>query len=438
MNKTRKLGLFTLTSLVAGNMIGSGIFILPADLARVGSISLLSWCFTAIGAFLLALVFSKMSRLVPKGGGPYAYAQAGFGDFVGFQTAYSYWIAVWVGNSGVVVALVGYLRVFFPQLADPIWGTVAALIIVWIFTGVNIAGVRTAGMVQLTATILKFIPILVVAILGWGYFHPEYLTHSFNITGRSNFSAFSYASTLTLWAFIGVESATVPVDSVENPRRNIPLATLFGTAIAAALYIASSTAVMGMVPADVLVNSTSPFAAAAKVIFGQWGEWIIAGGAVISCLGGLNGWILVQGQVAMAAAEDNMLPKLLAKRNNIGAPVWALIITSTLMSLLLLLTSDPNLVSQFQFIILIATTTSLTAYLFTAVAEIVLLVRHGEHGVKKQASIIIALLAAIYSFWALFGSEKDIIYYVMMMIFAGVILYSLVVWGRKKRSEILG
>jgi len=427
--KKNKLGLCALTALVAGNMIGSGIFMLPSDLARLGSISLFSWVATTFGAFCLALVFSKMSLLIPKSGGPYAYVQAGFGDFIGFQTAYYYWIAIWVGNCGIIVALIGYLRVFFPELANAGLGTMVGLAIVWVITAINLAGVHTAGKVQLITTILKLIPILLIAIFGWWYIHPEYFTESFNVTGKSDFSAFSHGATLTLWAFLGVESATIPAASVDNPTRNIPLATLLGTAIAAIAYIASSAAIMGMLPASVLAEAVSPFAAAAKIIFGQWGEWIIAAGACISCIGVLNGWILVQGQIPMAAADDNLFPKIFAKRNKHDVPMWGLIITSFFISLFLWLSRSSDLVNQFQLIILIAATTTLVAYLYTAIAEIILLPK--KHN-KNIFNVIIALLAAIYSFWALFSSGMDIVFYVTMLIFTGIPVY---IWVHRVKNS---
>ncbi|MCK4609131.1 MAG: amino acid permease, partial [Gammaproteobacteria bacterium] len=296
----KKLGLWMLTTLVAGNMIGSGVFLLPANLASIGSISLLSWGITALGAFFLAMVFAKMSVLVPKTGGPYAFAQAGFGEFVGFQTAYNYWIAIAIGNAAIAIAMVSYLADLWPILNQPLYSATTAIVTVWLLTAVNLKGVRMVGFTAMVTTILKLVPILLVAIFGWWHFHPEYLTHSFNVTHHSNFSALSHAATLTLWAFVGVESATVPASSVLNPKRDIPIATLLGTLIAAVVYIASSTAIMGMIPASVLAHSTSPFAAAAGIIFGKWGDWIIAAGAAISCFGSLNGWILIQGQVPMA------------------------------------------------------------------------------------------------------------------------------------------
>lgn len=427
--KSEKLGLVSLTALVAGNMIGSGVFMLPSELARVGSISIFSWIFTAAGAFFLALVFSKMSHIIPKTGGPYAYARAGFGDFIGFQTAYTYWIAVLIGNAGVALALIGYLRVFFPILSIPAISTSVAILSIWLFTFINIQGIRTVGLVQIITTSLKFVPLLVVGLLGWWYFHPEYLTSSFNVTTKSNFSAFSYGATLTLWAFIGVESASVPADSVANPKRNIPLATLFGTSIAALVYIITATVIMGLLPANILANSPSPFAAAAKVIFGQWGEWIVALGATISCLGALNGWILIQGHITLAIAEDNLFPKVFAKMNKANVPGLGIIIGSTIITVLLLLTSTPNLVDQFQFIILNAAGFSLLAYVYTSIAEILILQKN-KTDIKKTTNIIIAILAAFYSLWAIIGSGKDTVFMLTITILSSLFLYAIIKWEK--------
>jgi basic amino acid/polyamine antiporter, APA family len=434
----QKLGLFALTALVAGNMIGSGIFLLPSNLARVGSISLLAWVFTAIGAFFLALVFSKMSSINPKAGGPFNYVEANLGEFMGFQTAYTYWIAVCVGNAAVVTALIGYLHVFFPKLSNPTISSITGVCIVYFLTLINMKGVRYAGAVQVATTIFKLLPLLFIALLGWGYFHPEFITKSFNVTSRPHFAAFAEAASLTMWAFLGVESATIPAGSVNNPRRNIPLATLFGTLIAAVVYIAISTAVMGMIPAKELVNSTSPFAAAAKIIVGAWGEWLIAAGAVISCFGGLNGWILVQSQVAMAAADHHLFPHLFAKRNKADVPVWGLIISSTLMCLVLVLSNDPNLVDQFKVLIDVAVAATLIAYFYTAAAEVIWITRHGGDHKLNKVNVIISLLACGYSALALFGTGQNIVFYIMMLMFSSLPLYSLVVWAKKRRTDVLG
>lgn len=432
MKKSEKLGLWMLTALVTGNIIGSGILMLPADLARVGSISLVAWIFTACGALALSLVFAKMSTLLPKTGGPYAYSHAAFGDFIGFQTAYNYWIMVLIGNAAVAIAAIGYLRVFFPCLHSPLLGSTVAIGMIWIFTAINLRSVQAAGVTQIVTTILKFVPLLAVAIFGWWYFHPSYITQNFNVTHTSNFSAFSYAATLTLWTFIGLESATIPADSTENPKRNIPLATILGTSVAMLIYFASTAVLMGMIPHEVLVNSTSPFAAANAMIFGKWGEWIAAAGAVISCLGVLNGWTLIQGQMPMAAAADSLFPKIFNKRNKHNIPVPGLIISSIIVSIMLLATTSPSLIEQFQILILLATVIALLSYLYTAVAEIILLPKEGLKQRKNITQIAIALFAAAYTFWAIFGSGKEIVFYLAVLILSSVPLYA---WLKNSHSS---
>ena len=305
-----KLGLGMLIALVVGNMIGSGAYLLPSTLSTIGSISLFSWVFTCIGAISLALVFGKLSSVIPKTGGPYAYTKTGFGDFIGFQTSFCYWVSLWIGNAAIVVACVGYLHYFFPVLSNPFYSFLAGVGILWLFTFVNICGVRNAGIFQSVTAVIKLIPIIVVIFLGWFYFHPEYITQSFNVTKPhvSAFSAISTAATLTLWGFVGIESATVPAGSVKNPAKNIGRATILGTVLVAVIYILSSGIVMGMIPNSELQHTTAPFAEAAGIIFGPVGAIVIAIGAIISCLGALNGWVLLQGQIAMAAANDGLFP----------------------------------------------------------------------------------------------------------------------------------
>lgn len=429
--QNKKMGLWMLTALVAGNMIGSGIFLLPASLASIGSISILAWIATAIGAFFLAMVFSKLSFLIPKTGGPYVYAREGFGNFIGFQTAYNYWIAVWIGNTAIALASIGYLAVYWPAFTNPVVSCGSAIAIVWILTIVNIIGVRAAGGLQIITTILKLFPLLLIAMSGWMLFHPEYLTLNFNISHTTNAHAFSTAAALTLWSFIGVESATIPAGATDNPQRNIPLATLFGTIIAATIYIVSCTAIMGMIPAPVLAVSTFPFAAAANMLFGHWGEWLVGAGAVISGFGALNGWILLQGQVPMAAADDNLFPKIFAKRNKAGVPAWGIAITSGLMTILLLLSESPNLVKEFEIVILMATLTSVIPYLYTAVAQLIILQRT-DNKPKEIKSMIVALIAAAYAFWIIFSSGKDIIFYGLIIVFVSIPLYALVALKQKQ------
>ena len=431
MAKHKKLGLAALTALVTGDMIGSGIFLLPSELARLGSLSLLSWIFTALGTVFLAFMFSRMSRLVPKTGGPYAFAKEGLGNVLGFQTAFSYWIAIWVGNAAIALAAVGYLSVFYAPFADPVIACFTSIAFIWIFTLVNLGGVHNAGFVQLVTTILKLIPILFIGIVGWFFFQGNYMTDAVNVASppMSNFSLLTHAATLTLWAFIGVESATVPAGSVHNPKRTIPIATMLGALIAAVAYIASSAAIMGMIPNDKLQGSLSPFADAAFIIIGPWGKWLVAIGAIISSLGCLNGWILLQGQIPMAAAKDKLFLKIFSRVSKRGVPAWGLVITSVLISLLMLFTMAPDLVKQFKVMILIATLANLVPYLYTPVSEIILL--RAKKGRFETKAAIVAIIAIIYSFWAILGAGTQILSYGAILLLASIPIYLLIVKTRR-------
>jgi APA family basic amino acid/polyamine antiporter len=321
------------TALVVGNMIGSGVFMLPATLAgAAGPISLLGWVFTGAGAMLLALVFANLGRALPRTGGPYAYARRAFGDFVGFQTAWGYWIAVWAGNAAIAVAFVGYLAVFWPAAGThDLLGALLAIALIWLLTFVNALGARESGAVQLATTILKFVPLAAIGIIGLFFIHGSNY-EPFAPQGHS-LSLLSTTAALTMWAFIGLESATVPAEEVEDPERTIPRATILGTGITTILYIVATVAVMGIIPAATLADSTSPFADAAGVAFGGGWDKVIALVALVSTFGALNGWIMLQGRVPLAAAEDGLFPASFARvHGERRTPVFGLVVSSVLVT----------------------------------------------------------------------------------------------------------
>ena len=246
-NLKRTMGLTMATALVVGNMVGSGVFLLPASLASVaGPVSIIGWVFTGIGAMLLALVFARLGRTFPRTGGPYAYSRRAFGDFIGFQTAWGYWIAAWAGNAAIAVAFVGYLAVFWGDLgSNNLLAALVGIAVIWLLTFVNIAGARETGAVQVVTTVLKFVPLAIIGVVGLFFIDGDNLTP---FAPEGTWSAISAAAPLTLWAFIGLESATVAAGEVKDPERTIPRATIIGTLAATLVYILTTVAVMGVVP----------------------------------------------------------------------------------------------------------------------------------------------------------------------------------------------
>src|SRR5579859_3351390 len=426
----RSLGLATTTSIVLGNMVGSGVFLLPATMAAYGAYSLWGWSVSTVGALFLAWVFSNLSRRLPKAGGPYAYPREAFGDFAGFQIAWIYWLSIVATNAAIAVAFASYLVIFVPALKDPVSGAIAALAASWLLTGINILGVKAAGRLQLITVILKLTPLVALAVFGIGHFS----TATFNSghTTEGPLSAINSTAALAMWAFLGLECATVPADHVKDPEKTIPRATLLGTVIAGVFYIVCTSVVMGIIPADALSKSNAPFADAAALLWGGWAGKLIAATALISCFGALNGWILMQGQLPQAVANNGLFPKALAKESRFGTPVVALVVSSLIASGLLLMSyvgSALNgglgqvLVQMFNILILITTFFTLVPYMLCALADIVLSRRAKRPSNVRTRDVVIASLAFLFGIWACYGTGKDSLFYGTLMLLAGLPIY---------------
>jgi APA family basic amino acid/polyamine antiporter len=434
--EVQKIGLVTTTSLVIGNMIGAGIFLVPSSLASYGSISLFGWIFTAIGALILAKIFSNMSKIfVNKSGGPYAYSKAGFGDFIGFLIAWGYWISIWVSNAAVVVAIIGALSHFFPALITNWVVSVSfGLGLIWVLTWINSRGVKSSGIIQVVTTVLKLLPLLFVIFVGVFFFDFDNFP-AFNLTGNSSWVAISSAAAITLYAFLGIESASVPAENVENPEVTIPRATMAGTIIVSLVYILGTVVLFGILPIETLQNSARPFAEAGEIIGGELAGNFVAAGAAISGIGCLNGWILISGQLPMATAKDNMFPRLFKKENKNGAPFLGLLIGSALTSVLLLMNFSVGLVEQFTFLLNITVFTALIPYLFVAAAYVIVLIEKKIYLHNALKTFLLGTLGFAYSLWAIFGSGPDTVFYGFLLLLMGIPFYVVMQWNKSKDNE---
>ncbi len=433
--KRPQLGLWMATSLVVGNMIGSGIFLLPASLAPYGGYGIVGWFLTASGAILLAVVFARLSRRIPKAGGPYAYIRAGFGDFAGYLMAWGYWISMIATNAAISVAFVSYLTVFWPSLGgSPGLAAAVALSAIWVLTGLNASGVRNGGVAQVVTTIMKVVPLLAIGTLGLLHIDLHHFS-SAQTAAHSPAGALNATVTLTLWAFLGLECATIPADNVRSPERTIPRATILGTAVTAIVYIVSTVAVMGIVPSESLASSTAPFADAARMLWGGWAGYLMALGAVVSCFGALNGWILVQGQIPMAMARDGLFPALFGRVRADGTPAVAIAISSALATILLLFNySGGGLVDLFTKTILLATLTAVVPFVFATMAELTFVLRMGQVEKERKrrvpiGSVALAVGAFIYAMWAVIGAGQQTVYLGFVLLLLGLPMY---VWLRRR------
>ncbi|WP_281972892.1 amino acid permease [Ruegeria faecimaris] len=427
------LGFWMCTALVVGNMIGSGIFLLPSSLAVFGPISMAGWVLTAGGAIVLALIFGRLARLSSNTGGPYAYAREGFGDFAGFLIAWGYWIALWSGNAAVAVAFAGYLSFMVPAIGETaLAGLAVSLGAIWLLTWVNLRGVRQAGIVQVVTTVMKLAPLLVLILLGLSHVQPANFRPA-NLSGMSNISAISACAALTLWAFVGLESATVPAGDVRNPTKTIPLATIVGTCVAALVYIATTYVALGVVPSGTLAGSNAPLADVAHVMWGFGGAVFIAVGACVSTFGTLNGFVLLTGQVPLGAARDGLFPAGFARVSRTGTPAFGLISSSLLASALIAMNYTRSLAEQFEFIILLATLSTLVPYLLCAGAEIMIRAKRKERTRLPPQAFVLAGLGFVYSFWAIFGAGKDVVFWGVLLLLAGLPIH---VWLRWQSGAI--
>jgi len=391
---------------VTGNMVGSGLFLLPATLGSIGGISVFTWGLATIGALLIAGVFARLGVLAPWAGGPYAYARATMGRYFGFQTNYIYWISCWVGNVGIALAVTGYLAELFPALKPSMLSATTTSAVIWIMVGANIAGPRIIGTIEAVAMLVGLAPVLAIGIFGWFYFDPDIFAASWNVSGRSAFLAVPASLVLVFWAFTGLESAAVAVEVVENPRRNLPIAALGGVALAAVIYAVSCTVLMGIVPAKDLAESSAPFALVARQIFGPAVATLLILTTILKASGTHGGWTLVSAATAKAAAEDGAFPRLFGIVNSRGIPVRSLLAHGVLMTAAAFATISPTIGQQFSKLIDVSVVFSLTSYVYSAIALIRLRPMDAPGAVRDR---VMAVLAGLFSIWVIAASDATLL-----------------------------
>lgn len=432
----QKMGLTALTLVTASNMMGSGVFMLPTNLAGVGYISLWGWLFTIIGVIALALVFAKTSLITPRAGGIVAYASDAFGPFIGFQTTVCYWISAWIGNVALLVAGVGYLSYFLPALHNPVYGCITAIAILWAFIALGSLGAKTAGRAQSFTASCMLVVVLGVGIVGWFWFDPKMFSEVYNGTGNSDSSAIVSAASIALWGFLGVESAVVSSGQVENPERTVPRATVYGLLIASVCYVGSCTVIMGLVPHAELVKSAAPFADAARYMFGDMAGNIASALSIIACFGSISGWLILQSEGPRAGAKQGLFPQVFAETNKNDVPMKGLIISGVLMSLVLLLTASPDLAKQFQVVILMSVFASLLPYMYAIIAlPIIMVSKKLNRGRGFMFYCVLTVIGMIYSIFALLGSGTDSIFWGTIMMMVTIPLFSFVAAGRNKKGQ---
>ncbi len=400
------IGFWTCTALVIGNTIGIGIFMMPAVLAPYGFNALIGWAVTALGCVFLAGVFARLARQLPDADGPFGYIRSTQGDGPAFLAIWCYWVSLWITNATLAVGVVAYLQAVAPELMELAPPSVFAFALVWLFVGINLFGVRASGPVQILTTVLKLLPMAAVILLGLWLFvrEPGVYTHHLPTTpvGGPQIMA---ASTIALFAMLGLESATIPAGRVKDPGRTIPRATIIGTLLTAVIYVSISTIPMLLIPQAELAQSPAPFVVLLDRLLGDGAGRSLALFVVVSGLGALNGWTLLVGELTRTMAVNGVLPSVFARDNERGAPALALIVTGLLASAMVAMSYSRSLVQAFTFLSTVVTAANLPLYLLSAVALTILALR-GQRRVPNDL-LILGVLGAAYSIFAFIGMGQE-------------------------------
>ena len=422
----KEISLFMATMLVCGNMIGSGVFMLPATLAQVSGplATIIAWILTTIGSILIAISFANLGSKYPSTGGAYQYTKEAFGEFVGFLSAWLYWNGSWIGNAAIIVAIASYSAAIIPALQDPFISIIFTSAILWAVTILNIVGVKHAGKIQSFVTVFKigfFALFIIVAFLNFDSINIMPL-----LPEGKGLSTVSLAATSTLWAFVGLESSTVTAGELKDPEKNVKKSTIYGLIIAAVIYILISIGSMGAMSNSELAMSGAPLTDILTRALGTNIGKVLTIAVVVCILGTTIGWILSTARVSFAAGEDGVFPKFFGKLSpKYGTPVNSLIIGSVLVNLLLVMNYQKGMVSAFTFITILATLSFLPVYLLSVAAEMMIMFREEKNFNLKifLKKSLIPMLAFIYTIWTIYGSGAETVMWGFILMLIGIPFY---------------
>src|SRR6516225_9028333 len=438
--ESSQFGLPAAIALIIGSIIGVGIFNLPTSLASYGPITLISMALTTVGALALALLFAALSRRLPADGGPYAYARVAFGNGLGFTNAWSYWITAWAGNAAIAVGWVLYVEHFVNKGQNKLITVLLVLVGLWLPAAVNLSGVKNIGSVQVITTVIKFVAVAFVAIVGLFYISSANFT-PWNVSGESAINAIGGGMAIALFSYLGVETAAVAAAKVRNPDQNIPRATVLGTIATAVVYLLSLTAVFGIVPTSKLANATAPFSDAVNAMFGgTWAGNVMAIEVIISGLGALNGWTMICAEMPLAAADDGLFPARFKQISKRGVPAFGIVASTVLASIAIIINYiGSNGPTVFTTLVLMTGITAAIPYAFSALAQ--LKWRWIDHQTMQTPRFardtVVAVLALVFSILFIWYSRNTgqsfWVYWAPFFLAAGAMLLGIPVYLAQRR-----
>ncbi|MCF5051198.1 arginine-ornithine antiporter [Pseudomonas syringae] len=429
-----KLRLGALVALVVGSMIGGGIFSLPQNMAAsadVGAV-LIGWVITAIGMLTLAFVFQTLANRKPDlDGGVYAYAKAGFGDYMGFSSAWGYWISAWLGNVGYFVLLFSTLGYFFPIFGEgntPA-AVIGASVLLWAVHFLVLRGIKEAAFINLVTTVAKVVPLVLFVLIALFAFKLEIFTA--DIWGVKNPDLGSVMNQVrnmmlvTVWVFIGIEGASIFSSRAEK-RSDVGKATVIGFITVLLFLMLVNVLSLGIMTQPELAKLQNPsMAAVLEHVVGHWGAVLISVGLIISLLGALLSWVLLCAEIMFAAAKDHTMPAFLRKENANHVPVNALWLTNAMVQVFLVITLFSA--STYLSLIYLATSMILVPYLWSAAYALLLAVRGEtyENALKeRKKDLFIGAVALIYAVWLLYAGGTKYLLLSALLYAPGAILFA--------------
>ena len=424
--KSNKIGVVQLTILTMVNMMGSGIIMLPTKLAEIGTISIVSWLVTAVGSTALAYAFAQCGMFSKKSGGMGGYAEYSFGKAGNFMANYTYGVSLVIANTAIAISAVGYGSEFLGATLSPLSIALWTIFTLWLATVLNFGGARITGNISSFTIWGVIIPVVGISIIGWKWFDGTMYVNSWNPHNVPTFEAIGVSISMTLWAFLGLESACANADAVENPEKNVPIAVLGGTLGAAVIYIVSTNVIAGIVPNLELANSTAPFGLAFAHMFDETIGKVIMGLMVMSCFGSLLGWQFTIAQVFKSSAEEGYFPAFFKKVTSKDAPIVGMVTITALQTLLSLMTISPSLNKQFNVLVDLAVVTNVIPYLLSMAALAVLLKAENVAPQKYRTTVFVAFIGSLYSICALYAAGEQAMLYGSIVTFIGWTLYGFV------------
>ena len=429
-----KLRLGALVALVVGSMIGGGIFSLPQNMAAsadVGAV-LIGWAITAVGMLTLAFVFQTLANRKPDlDGGVYAYAKAGFGDYMGFSSAWGYWISAWLGNVGYFVLLFSTLGYFFPIFGEgnTVAAVIGASVLLWAVHWLVLRGIKEAAFINLVTTVAKVVPLVLFVLIAVFAFKLEIFTR--DIWGTMNPDLGSVMNQVrkmmlvTVWVFIGIEGASIFSARAEK-RTDVGKATVIGFITVLLFLVLVNVLSLGIMTQPELAKLQNPsMAAVLEHVVGHWGAVLISVGLIISLLGALLSWVLLCAEIMFAAAKDHTMPEFLRRENANHVPANALWLTNAMVQLFLIITLFSA--STYLSLIYLATSMILVPYLWSAAYAVLLAVRGETYEgfvAERRKDLVIGAIALIYAMWLLYAGGIKYLLLSALLYAPGAILFA--------------